>query len=144
MGCTCLHLRRASRRVTQIYDHELEASGLTINQFGLLAYLYGASFGTVGGLPIGALADRIGAAPTTLNRTLKPLVAKGLVRETTDPDDGRIRVMRLTERGRQDLLKAIPLWRRAQALVDGELGSTAKDKLNELLDLAVARLAPSA
>jgi hypothetical protein len=52
--------------------------------------------------------------------------------------------MRLTDRGREDLLKAIPLWRRAQALIDAELGATAKDKLNDLLDLAVARLARSA
>jgi DNA-binding MarR family transcriptional regulator len=66
------------------------------------------------------------------------------VREATDPDDGRIRIMRLTDRGREDLLKAIPLWRRAQALIDAELGATAKDKLNDLLDLAVARLARSA
>ena len=43
MGCTCMRMRRATRRVTQLYDHALEPSGLTVSQFGLLAYLLGAS-----------------------------------------------------------------------------------------------------
>lgn len=31
MGCTCLRMRRAARRVTQLYDHALEPAGLTVN-----------------------------------------------------------------------------------------------------------------
>ena len=43
MECTCMRMRRATRRVTQLYDRALEPAGLTVNQFGLLAYLHGAS-----------------------------------------------------------------------------------------------------
>ena len=38
-NCTCSRLRRAGRRVTQLYDQALGPAGLTIGQFGLLAYL---------------------------------------------------------------------------------------------------------
>ena len=53
--------------------------------------------------------------PTTLNRNLKPLVAKGLVRNAADSADGRVRVVRITEKGRRALLKAVPFWQDAQA-----------------------------
>ena len=32
MSCTCLRMRRATRRVTQRYDHALEPTGLTASQ----------------------------------------------------------------------------------------------------------------
>ncbi len=44
-------------------------------QFGLLANLLGASFRRPDGLSIGAIAERLGMDPTTLNRNLKPLRA---------------------------------------------------------------------
>ena len=80
MGCTCMRMRRATRRVTQLYDHALEPSGLTVSQFGLAAYLLGASRASSNAASIGTIAEWLGMDPTTLNRNLKPLVAKGLVR----------------------------------------------------------------
>jgi hypothetical protein len=38
------------------------------------------------------------------------------------------------------LLKAVPLWRGAQAQVDTALGAEATASLNELLDVSAARL----
>jgi DNA-binding MarR family transcriptional regulator len=134
MGCTCLRIRRTSRHVTQIYDHALEAVGLTINQFGLLANLYGVDLVRSDGLSIGALSDRLGVDPTTLNRTLKPLTARGLVKDLTNPADGRVRIVRIAERGKREFLKAMPLWRRAQARVQDALGQKTTSTLNDLLD----------
>src|SRR5580692_4033045 len=73
-NCTCSQLRRAGRQVTQLYDRALEPAGLTIGQFGLLAYLSTAGAENPGGIAIGALADARGMDPTTLTRNLKPLV----------------------------------------------------------------------
>lgn len=143
MGCTCLRMRRTTRRMTQLYDQALHDVGLTINQFGLLANLYGVDLIRSQGLPIGAIAERLGADPTTLNRTLKPLSARGLIKDFSDPADGRVRVIRITEKGKRKLLKAIPLWRAAQARVDGALGLERVSALNELLDLSGTRLAES-
>src|SRR5271170_1410320 len=143
LGCTCLRMRRVTRRVTQIYDHALAPAGVTVNQFGLLAHLYGVTLAGSAGLPIGALAERLGADPTTLNRTLKPLQDKGLVRDCLDPSDGRVRLVQLTEKGRRELVKIMPLWRKAQAQVERQLGPRSMTALNELLDLSAARLKAS-
>jgi DNA-binding MarR family transcriptional regulator len=140
MECTCMRMRRATRRVTQLYDRALEPAGLTVNQFGLLAYLHGASLQRSNDLSIGTIAEWLGMDPTTLNRNLKPLAAKGLVRNAIDPADGRVRIVRITDKGRRALLKAVPFWRGAQAQVDTALGAEATASLNELLDVSAARL----
>jgi DNA-binding MarR family transcriptional regulator len=139
-GCTCLRLRRAARRITQIYDHLLEPAGLTVNQFSLLGQLYGATRSRRIGLPIGALAERMGMDPTTLNRNLKPLEAQGLVRNAADAADRRVRSVLITAKGATKLQKAIPFWRRAQAQVEEALGVEATLALNGLLDLSSAKL----
>ena len=33
--CTCFRLRRAARQVSQIYDHELAAVGLSLNEYSI-------------------------------------------------------------------------------------------------------------
>jgi hypothetical protein len=38
-NCSCLRIRKATRRITQIYDQLLEPSGITTTQFSLLAHL---------------------------------------------------------------------------------------------------------
>ena len=140
MGCTCMRMRRATRRVTQLYDHALEPSGLTVSQFGLLAYLLGASQAPSNASSIGTIAEWLGMDPTTLNRNLKPLVAKSLVRNAADSADGRVRVVQITEKGRRALLKAVPFWQSAQTRVDKTLGPQVTAELNELLDTSAASL----
>jgi DNA-binding MarR family transcriptional regulator len=135
MACTCLRMRRTSRLMTQIYEHALEATALTINQFGLLANLYGVDLVRSSGLSIGALSERLGADPTTLNRTLKPLAARRMVKDLINPADGRVRIVRITEKGKREFLKAIPLWRKAQERVGSVLGTKTTSALNDLLEL---------
>jgi DNA-binding MarR family transcriptional regulator len=141
LECTCLRMRRASRRVTQIYDHALEPIGITVNQFGLLAQLAGVRQAGSDGLSIGALAERLGADPTTLNRTLKPVEERGLVRSVFDPADARLRLIEITQKGERELSKAMPLWRQAHEQLQTALGTTSMQMLGELLDLSVAKLA---
>src|SRR5262249_39422213 len=132
MECTCMRMRRSTRRVTQLYDRALEPAALTVNQFGLLAYLHGASLQRSNDLATGTIAEGLGVAPTTLIRLLNPLAVKGLVREAIDPGGGRVRIVRITDKWRLGLLKAVPLWRGAQAQVDTALGAEATASLNEL------------
>jgi DNA-binding MarR family transcriptional regulator len=144
MGCTCLRIRRTSRRITQVYDHALAEAGFTVNQFILLGNLYGAELRRGDGLSVGALADRLGTDPTTLNRTLKPLKARDLLKDAPDPDDKRVRIVRITPKGKRELVDAIPFWRKAQAQVKRALGAKATLALNELLDRSNDRLAQMA
>jgi DNA-binding MarR family transcriptional regulator len=138
--CSCLRLRRITRRVTQIYDHHLQPAGLTVNQFGLLARLYGARLRQEL-LPLSTLAERQGMDPTTLNRSLKPLETAGLISNGVDLADQRVRVVLITEQGIDKLREAVPLWRKAQAQIDQALGLDAAVALNGLLEVSYARLA---
>lgn len=138
--CSCLRLRRITRRITHIYDRLLEPAGLTVNQFGLLGRLYGASQrGEL--LAIGALAERVGMDPTTLNRSLKPLERAGLIANTSDPNDRRVRAVTITNAGKKKLLAALPKWREAQTRVDATLGLDTTVALNGLLELSYQKLA---
>jgi DNA-binding MarR family transcriptional regulator len=139
-GCACLRARRIARQLTQAYDHALAPAALTVNQFGLLAKLHGASQGGRTGVRIGALAERLGMHPTTLNRDLKPLRAQGLVADTADPGDRRARALLITGKGRTRLRKAIPFWRRAQARLEGALGAELARSFSDVLDSAAAKL----
>jgi DNA-binding MarR family transcriptional regulator len=143
MGCTCLRMRRATRRVTQVYDRSIEPAGLTVNQFGLLGYLFGASRAPAQASSIGSIADWLGMDPTTLNRNLKPLLAKGMVKNATDPADGRVRIVRITDKGLRTLREALPRWRSAQADVEKVIGARSIAELNALLDLSASKLRPS-
>jgi DNA-binding MarR family transcriptional regulator len=139
-GCTCLRARRIARQLTQAYDRALESVGLTVNQFGLLAKLYGATRDGRKGLPIGTLAERLGMHPTTLNRDLKPLRARKLIADSLDASDRRIRALIITGKGRAKLRKAVPVWRRTQKRLEAVLGKEAICALNEILDLASIKL----
>jgi DNA-binding MarR family transcriptional regulator len=135
-GCTCLRLRKAARRITQIYDGHVEPLGLTITQFGLLAHLR-----VLDGIGVGALAERLVMDPTTLTRNLRPLERKGFVVLEPDPADRRARSLRLTEKGRAALRAARPAWARAQRHVEEVLGNGDTAALNAALDRMLEKFA---
>jgi DNA-binding MarR family transcriptional regulator len=139
-NCTCSRLRRAGRQVTQLYDQALEPAGLTIGQFGLLAYL-ATDANESGGIPIGALANARGMDPTTLTRNLKPLVAEGWVVDARDPHDRRVRAVAISASGRKKFLAAAPLWQRAEAQLGTLLGAETLAALNALLEVSISKIA---
>jgi DNA-binding MarR family transcriptional regulator len=138
--CTCARLRRATRRITQLYDHALAPIDLTVNQFGLLGRLYAAKALHDKGLSIKALADVLGMDSSTLIRNLKPLEARGWVCDEPDPEDGRARIVAITASGTHKLCEAMPLWRKAQNEVKQKLGAASAKELRGLLDVAFAKL----
>ena len=143
-GCTWRRARRATRRLTQLYDRALVPSGLTAGQFDILANLFGASLAPPRSLAIGELAARMGMHPTTLTRDLRPLVARGLVGAAEPGRDGRTRPVELTGPGREALKAAIPLWRTAQQEVERELGADDAQALRGQLDRVFEALSPRA
>jgi len=127
-SCFVLGLRRAGRRVSRIYDEALRPAGLSNGQFSLLTILV-----ALGGGSVGEIADRLGVDRTTLNATLKPLERDGLVQSEADPRDGRIRRLSLTDRGRERLTEAEPLWRAAQAKIAAQLEADSAHQLRSSL-----------
>lgn len=115
--CAGFHLRRASRAVTQHFDHALAAVGLRTTQFTLLGALaLGESVST------NELAQVLVVDRTTLTRNLRLLRDAGLV-ESRPGRAGREVRFGLTDAGRATLTRALPLWREAQQGIVGAFGS---------------------
>jgi DNA-binding MarR family transcriptional regulator len=109
--CSAMALRKATRRVTQLYDDMLKPAGLTITQFGLIAELLrrGENPPTVTDLAAAMVMDRSG-----LGHTLRPLERDGYIVLAQDKEDGRQRSVVLTESGQKLYRKARALWEKAQ------------------------------
>ncbi len=114
--CACSNLRAAARSLTRAYDRALEPSGLRIAQFTVLSALEAGAPNS-----IGALAKALGMDQTTLTRNVGLLARDGLLEIQADPGDTRARRLTLTAEGTRRLAAALPLWRRAQRRLDGEL-----------------------
>lgn len=136
MGCTCSRLRKVTRRVSQIYDRSLEAHGLTVTQYALLAYLQAYD-----GTSIGALAEKMVMDPTSLTRSLRPLERQGLVALNASRTDRRVRSLHLTAAGRRAFENAKPAWARTQRFIEATIGELETPALHAALDRVLERLA---
>lgn len=133
--CTCFHLRRASRLTTQLYDHELAAVGLSLNQYSILRRSERQP------RRLGELAEELGMDRTTLTRNLKPLLQAALLQQTRG-EDARQRLIGITERGRARLLAARPYWQKAQRHIDEAFGHENVARLHTELMALSERLQP--
>lgn len=124
--CVGLHVRRASRVLTQIYDQALKPTGLVLSQFTVLVAVHQGRSASVG-----QLAERLLSDQTTLTRNLKILAKRQLV-ALAPGEDRRLKLVSLTAAGEQVLATALPLWATAQAAICQQLGS---DKTEALLTL---------
>jgi DNA-binding MarR family transcriptional regulator len=106
--CAGFHLRRASRAVTQHFDHALAPTGLRTTQFTLLGALALGGAVSTNELAQGLVIDR-----TTLTRNLRLLREAGLVESQRSRSGREIRFV-LSDEGRDTLARAIPIWREAQ------------------------------
>ena len=128
--CSCTSLRKASRRVSQLYDAILAPSGLRTTQRAILSQISRAGTPSVGELAADLVMDR-GA----LAHNLKPLERDGYVRQDVDPRDRRNRVVSLTAEGRAKLRESELLWARAQKKFEKAYGFAAAATLREALAL---------
>lgn len=129
-SCLMQKTRRAARSITALYETELAPAGLTGGQFSTLVAL-----GVAGEPNMSALADLLGMDRTTLTRNLTALEREGLVWLRADPEDARVRLISLTEKGRERLAAAIPLWKGAQEKLKARVGSFAFERATTALDL---------
>jgi len=124
--CMGLHIRRASRILTQVYDSALRPTGLVVNQFTLLVAIH--LFEPV---PITQLAQELFADQTTVTRNIKLLERQGFV-AIAPSEDRRIKLVSLTVEGQTVLAKALPLWEEVQAKLRQHFG---EQKWQDLLSL---------
>jgi len=129
--CVCLALRRATRRVTRLYDEALAPHGLTIGQLGILGTIHARSRNGCGPF-IQELADAFEMDQSAMSRTLKPLKRAGLIDAAPEPDRRR-RGVRLTAEGRSRMKAASQDWARVQRRILDELAEDAA-RLASILD----------
>lgn len=112
--------------VSELYDAYLEPSGISVNQLSLLVNLR-----HLGTASVSDLASYVGLERTTVVRTVKPLLERGLV-EDASAIGQRNRALQLTVLGKQTLKQALPLWNEAQGEMERRLG---KEKMAELYEI---------
>jgi DNA-binding MarR family transcriptional regulator len=105
--CLCLHVQRAARSLARRFDEALRPFELTNGQFSLLM-----SLNRPEPPPMGPVASLLAMDRTTLTAALKPLESRGLVDISQDPSDRRSRILTLTAKGQDLLIRAFPVWER--------------------------------
>jgi DNA-binding MarR family transcriptional regulator len=116
-ACVCSNLRRATRAVTNYYDSLLKSvSDLRVSQAILLVVLY-----LTGPQTINELAEKLDLDRTTLGRNLRPLEQQNLL-TLTPGNDHRTRIVTLTARGEEAILRVLPAWEEAQTHMVAGLG----------------------
>jgi DNA-binding MarR family transcriptional regulator len=116
--CNGAALRKATRRVTQLYDAELAPCGLTVSQRSVLVHIMRAGDPTMTELAHAMVLDR-----SALAHNIKPLERDGYLVQRRDPLDGRSRRVVLTETGRAKLAESNQLWRTAQSRFEEVYGA---------------------
>jgi len=131
--CSCTALRKASRRISQLYDTALAPSGLKTTQRAILIQI-GRSERTT----VGELAEALVMDSGALAHTLKPLERDGLIAVAVDPDDRRNRLITLTRRGRTKLAETDALWAKAQRAFEAAFGRADSEALREGLRFLIS------
>lgn len=115
--CIASRVRQLNRVMTALYDEALRKTGLTINQLNVLVFV------AMHGSPTaGALARYLQMDASTVSRTIERMRKDSLllIREGAD---ARTRELRLSPKGEEMIVKAMPYWRKAQKKAQKLLGT---------------------
>lgn len=134
VACTNTALRRASRRLGQLYDDELAPLGLKATQLGLIAEIHKLSESDPLGPTLQDLAAGLAIQISALTHALRPLVRDGLVALEADSHDRRTKHGVLTPLGKERLAQAAICWARVNQQVERVLGTASAASLRSLAD----------
>lgn len=137
-GCTNLKLRQLTRLVTRHYDHHSSETGLKNTQYALLSHVV-----SLGPIRPGDLAKRMHMDASTLTRNMQPLMSQGLLKIGAG-NDGRSRLVEVTEAGRAKRSEGQRAWKQAQLALNERLGIQRVAALHELLDVCITCFADDA
>jgi DNA-binding MarR family transcriptional regulator len=121
-------LRKATRRVSQLYDAVLAPCGLRNSQHSILVHIVREGEPTMTELARALVLDR-----SALAHNLKPLVRDGYVVLAPDETDGRSRRVRLTAAGSAKLAESKALWKEAQRRFETVYGEESAAALRTAL-----------
>lgn len=131
--CNCSALRKASRRISQLYDEALGPYGIKVTQRSMLEHIAKA-----GAPSISELADAMAMDRSVMTRNLQPLEREGWVKALVDPNDRRSRHVVLTAAGQAKLVETFDAWKTAQAGFERAFGQAASADLRASLGLVAS------
>ena len=91
----CTQITRAARKIVAYYNRELEPMGLTAQQLIALGAIISEE-----NLSLGQLARRLKMGKAGTVTMVQRLEALDLVKKEPDPRDGRLNVLKITEKAR--------------------------------------------
>lgn len=112
LECVFANVRLLGRVVTSYYDEALKPVDLRASQLALMWAVLASE-----PVEMGRLGNVTQTDQTTLSRTVDKLRQAGLVGIEAGTDR-RVRLLRLTAKGRRQFARAIPLWDEAQRGID--------------------------
>jgi DNA-binding MarR family transcriptional regulator len=125
--CICISLRKASRKMTSLYDDALAPAGINLAQFSLLR-----NVNRHGPVSLTRLSEITELDRSTLGRNVRVLERMGLM-AATDSGDKREASVALTPGGKHTLDHGEPLWAGVQSGIHDKLGATGAAQLEALL-----------
>ncbi len=128
--CSSSELRKATRRLSQLFDDVLEPSALKATQHSLLTQIATRRAPTMKALAGALLMDL-----SALGHALKLLERDGFVALVRDERDRRSKRVTLTQAGETKLRETTELWRVAQTRFEAAFGARKAAKLHRALDL---------
>jgi DNA-binding MarR family transcriptional regulator len=129
MRCNATALRKASRRVTQLYDDAVAQTGLRSTQLAILVEIAHASDKP---LTMAELAATLVIERSALGHTLRPLERDGLI-VLQEGEDRRERHVVLTTKGKTKCREGVRAWQSAQDRFEEVLGRSEANALRTTL-----------
>ena len=126
--CNCSALRKATRRVSQLYDDALAAYGIKVTQRSILEHIADA-----GAPSVSELANAMAMDRSAMTRNLQPLVREGWVKALINPNDRRSRYISLTSAGQAKLVETFDAWKTVQVGFEHAFGQQAAADLRATL-----------
>jgi DNA-binding MarR family transcriptional regulator len=133
--CYCTQLRRASSNFTKVYDEALRPQGIRITQFSMLRGL-----ARLGEVTLTALSNELALDRTTTSRGVKLLIDAGWIDALTGEEDGREKILKLSDRGKKKLQDAMPAWSKAQTRIEAHMKQYIKSPTSKRLIEALESL----
>ena len=126
--CHCTTLRYAAQTLTEVYDRVLAPSGLKVTQYVLLESILQDEAEQ----SLTDLAQKLGSDRSTIGRNVHILARDGLV-TLSRGRDRREQTVHVTQKGRETVSLANPLWQKVQTAVAETLGPDQLQMLKTLL-----------
>jgi len=123
-------LRAPAHAIHRRIIKELNAAGFDELRLPHIAVL---QFPGPDGVSPGTLAERAGMSKQAMNQLLQSLEGFGYISRSAAPDEGRMRIVRFTKRGRAAYSKIYEILRDVEREWIAELGSRDFARLKELL-----------